>query len=183
MSVETVYDDGALLYVSNGAPDPHQCLWFASDGLAFRQGEREWKELWQSLEAVDFKNRGTFPSKIRARGIVAGVRWIVAAFAALLFAATFGGLGGSLLPGRGSLEVTLYLKGKPSAFALTYGIAIKWPPAPTKLDELWFAVVVDRVVGRDVILDVVGLADLLERAVSVSDLQQRLPQVIRNRSA
>lgn len=180
MSVRTAWLDGSMLFVSHGPPDPQECLALTSDGLAFHLGEDRWLEQWTRLDDVSFRHKGSSRSGSRGRLQLVGrvVHWVLAVFGVLLFVLTFGGLGGSLLPRSGALEVTTHVRGRPRAFSTTHEVRIKWPRSLSDLEEHWFIDVVDQLQGKALRLDVKGLSALLEEASTRADLQLRLPEVL-----
>ena len=140
MGPRTAYRNGSLMLFSNGDPGRQDSVALSEDGVVLRLGEERSLLRWAELARMDVQ-----PSGVRRARSGRVQRWIEQATllllrlaAALLFALTFGGLGGSGIWGAGSIRITPVLRGKPEAFSLTYSIPIRWPPDTTALEVEWF---------------------------------------------
>lgn len=180
MGPRTAYRNGSLMLFSNGDPGRQDSVALSEDGVVLRLGEERSLLRWAELARMDVQ-----PSGVRRARSGRVQRWIEQATllllrlaAALLFALTFGGLGGSGIWGAGSIRITPVLRGKPEAFSLTYSIPIRWPPDTTALEVEWFGAVTAAATGRDVRLNIDRLSELLDNSIGISEFSRGIWQAV-----
>jgi hypothetical protein len=179
--IRTLYRAGDLLFVSNGPPSEEASFAICPDGVVLSAGEANRPVIpWRDLVSIDFRLKGvrraSSPLLVLILLRAAGVIYAVAA--AVLFAVTFGGLGGAPFKLPSDLEVQPFLRGRPRAFAELFVIPVAWPRHPTHLELQWFSAIVDRLCGESATLQMEGLVDLLDRAGGVDDLVSGLDELV-----
>lgn len=179
--IRTLYRAGDLLFVSDGPPSDEASFAICSDGVVISAGDANSPVIpWRDLVSINFRRKGVSraSSPLLVLILLRAVGLIYAVAAAVLFAVTFGGLGGAPFTLPSALEVQPFIRGRPRAFTQLAVIPVAWPRHPTDLELRWFSAIVDRLCGESGILQIEGVVELLGRAGGVDDLVAELDELV-----